>query len=49
VERLPSDFPEEFGGTLARDDAGETGATEPVRAVLAMLGAAQLASGVRYH
>jgi hypothetical protein len=49
VERLPSDFAGEFGGRVARDDAGATGATEPVRAVLAMLGATHRASGVRYH
>ena len=37
LERLPSDFAAEFGATLARDEAGVAGATEPVRAVRAML------------
>ncbi len=49
VERLPSDFAEECDATPARDDAGPAGATESVRTVRAMLGAARRASGVRYH
>jgi hypothetical protein len=38
VVRLPADFAGEFGEAVARDDAGEAGAAEPVRAMRVMLG-----------